>query len=330
MFSALFSHTASTYIRHLSGVALSLAAATGAIAQAFPDRPIKIIVPFAPGGGNDAIGRAVGTQLSSSLGVPVVIENKEGAGGMIGVAAGVKSRGDGYTLTLISNSYAVNPALYKLGFNAIEDITPIGMISRGPLLLVAPTALPATTPQQLVNLAKTKSGGLSYASSGIGGISHLATELFLRESKITMTHVPYRGTSPALLDTAAGRTELFFSTPGAAMSYVKDGRLKVLAQTLPDTWSEMPSIPTLRQAGLPNYQVVIWYGLIAPKGVPPAIQQKLNAALNAAITNPEVERHLKMEGNQAISGTSEQLLDQIKTEMNTWRKVVSDAQIKVN
>lgn len=311
--------------------AIGVGLGASVLAQGFPDRPIKIIVPFAPGGGNDAIGRAVGQQMGNALGVPVVIENKEGAGGMIGVAAGLKSRNDGYTLTLISNSYTVNAALYKLGFDPVEDITPIGLISRGPLLVVTPRALPVSSAQQLVSLAKTKGEGLSYASSGIGGISHLATEMFLNEAGIRMTHVPYRGTSPALVDTAAGRTEVFFSTPGAVLPYLKDGRLKVLAQTLPTTWSEMPAVPTLREAvGVPDYQVVIWYALIAPKGLPREVQQKLNAALNGAVVNADVERHLKMEGNQAFSGSPEQLMKQIKTEMGTWQKVVVDAKVKAN
>lgn len=305
-------------------------AVTSARAGTYPDHAIKIIVPFAPGGGNDTVSRTVGAQLSKSLGVPVVIENKEGAGGMIGVAAGVRAPADGYTLTLISNSYAVNPSLQKVSFDPVGDITPIGMIARGPLLITTSSSVPAANLQQLIGLARSKGGSMSFASSGMGGISHLATELFLKDAGIKMSHVPYRGTSPALLDTLAGRTDVFFSTPAAALPYIKEGRLKALAQTLPGSWPEMPSLPTVQQAGLPNYQVVIWYGLIAPKGVPREVQQRLNAALNAAITQPEVTRQLKSEGNESATGTPEQLMQQIRTELGTWQKVVSDAHITVN
>ena len=317
--------------RCLVAAAMACAGAfTPALAAPYPDHEIKIIIPFAPGGGNDAVGRVVGKLLSESLAVPVVIENKEGAGGMIGVAAGVKSRADGYTLTLISNSYAVNASLYKIAFDAANDITPIGLIARGPLLIVAASDLPASNVPQLIALAKAKNGTLTFASSGVGGISHLATELFLKDANIKMSHVPYRGTSPALVDTLAGRTDVFFSTAGAAMPYIKNGRLKVLAQTLPASWPDMPAVPTVAQAGLPNYQVVIWYGLIAPKGLPADVRQRLNTALNAAITQPEVERQLKTEGNQSATGTPEQLMQQIKTEMGVWKKVVSEAHIKVD
>jgi tripartite-type tricarboxylate transporter receptor subunit TctC len=317
--------------RRLMAAVMACAAATApALAAPYPDHDIKIIVPFAPGGGNDALGRVVAKLLSESLKVPVVVENKEGAGGKIGVEAAVKSRPDGYTLLLVSNSYAVNAALYKLPFDSVRDITPIGMIARGPLLLVTASETPVSVLQQLIALAKAKDGTLTYASSGVGGISHLATELFLKDANVRMSHVPYRGTSPALLDTLAGRTVLFFSTSGAALPYIKNGRLKVLAQTLPTSWSEMPSVPTVAQAGLPNYQVALWYGVIAPKGLPAEVRQRLNTALNAAIAQPEVERQIKSEGNQASTGTPDQFLKQISTEIGAWQKVVAEAHIKVD
>lgn len=317
--------------RHLLAIAAACAGASSVLAAPYPDHDIKIIVPFAPGGGNDALGRVVAKLLGESLKVPVVVENKEGAGGKIGVEAGVKSRADGYTLILISNSYAVNAALYQLPFDSARDITPIGMIARGPLLLAVASATPVNNLQQLIALAKEKGGTLTYASSGVGGISHLATELFLNEANIKMSHVPYRGTSPALLDTLAGRTVLFFSTAGAALPYVKNGRLKLLAQTLPVSWSEMPSVPTVAQAaGLPNYEVALWYGVIAPKGLPADVQRRLNSELNAAISKPEVERQIRSEGNQASTGTPEQFLKQINAEIGSWKKVVADAHVKVD
>lgn len=318
--------------RVLAIAALSIAAALAASAPAqaaYPDHQIKLIIPFAPGGGNDAVGRVIGKLLTESLGQPVVVENMVGAGGKIGTAYGIRAKPDGYTLTLISNSYAVNASLYQLPFDSVKDMTPIGMIAHGPFLVTTSSKLPVNSLAELIALAKSKQGSLSFASSGVGGISHLATELFMMDAGIKMAHVPYRGTGPAVMDTLAGRTDVFFSTPGAAIPYIKDGRLKVLAQTLPERWPDMPALPSVAQAGVPGYQVVIWYGLIAPKGLPQDVQQKLNQALNAAIVKPEVAQQLTMEGDQASPGTPEQLRTQIQTEVGAWQKVVSEAHIKV-
>ena len=248
----------------LLGAAASVAGPAAAQTGPYPNKPIKLIVPFAPGGGNDAIARSLGRRLGESLGQPVVIENRAGAGGKLGVEMGVRAEADGYTLTLISNSYAVNPSLYELKFDPLTDITPIGMIARAPLIITVPSALPVKTMSDLIQLAKTKEGGLTYASSGQGGISHLATELFLSTAGIHMTHVPYRGTSPALTGAVAGQTDVFFSTAGPAFPYLQNGRLRALAQTLPKRIQADPSIPTVGEAGLPGYEVVVWYGLIAP------------------------------------------------------------------
>ncbi|WP_233146196.1 tripartite tricarboxylate transporter substrate binding protein [Pigmentiphaga sp. NML080357] len=302
----------------------------GAQAAGYPAKPIKLIVPFAPGGGNDAIARTLGRRLGESLGQPVVIENRAGAGGKLGVETGVKAEPDGYTLTLISNSYAVNPSLYPIKFDPVKDIVPIGMIARGPLLISVPTSLPVANLSDLIQLAKSKKGGLTYASSGQGGISHLATELFLKAAGIDMTHVPYRGTAPALTDTVAGQTDVFFSTAGAAFPYMKSGRLKVVAETLPKRIQAEPSIPTVAEAGLPGYEVVVWYGLIAPKGLPADIQQRLNKEMNAALALPETVEQLKANGEEPAIGKPEQLMAQIEKELALWKRVVTDAKIQVD
>lgn len=315
----------------LSAMLGTLAAVSWQAAQAadYPTKPIKLIVPFAPGGGNDAIARTLGRRLGDALGQPVVIENRAGAGGKLGVEAGVKADPDGYTLTLISNSYAVNPSLYPIKFDPIKDITPIGMIARGPLLIAVPTTLPVNSLADLIQLAKTRKGGLTYASSGQGGISHLATELFQRAAGIEMTHVPYRGTAPALTDTVAGQTDLFFSTAGAAFPYMKNGRLKVVAETLPKRIQAEPSIPTVAEAGVPGYEVIVWYGLIAPKGLPADIQQRLNKEMNIALALPETVEQLKANGEEPAIGKPEQLMAQIQKELTVWKRVVTDAKIQV-
>ncbi|VCU71034.1 Tripartite tricarboxylate transporter family receptor [Pigmentiphaga humi] len=308
--------------------ALLGAALAAPAAAAYPEKPIKLIVPFAPGGGNDAIARTIGRRIGEALGQPVVIENRAGAGGRLGVDAGVNAEPDGYTLTLISNSYAVNPSLYTIKFDPIKDITPIGMIAQGPLLIAVPASLPVKNLSELIALAKSRKGDMTYASSGQGGISHLATELFLKDAGIEMTHVPYRGTAPALTDTVAGQTNVFFSTAGAAFPYMKNGRLKVLAQTLPKRLVAEPSIPTVNEAGLPGYEVVIWYGLVAPKGLPPAIQQRLNKEMNAALAQPELIEQLKNNGEEPTPGKPEQLASQIAKELAVWKRVVAEAGIR--
>ena len=317
----------------MTTVALGLSALTWhghADAQAYPAKPIKLIVPFAPGGGNDAIARLLGRQLSESLGQPVVIDNRAGAGGRLGVEQGVRAEPDGYTLTLISNSYAANPSLYPIKFDPIKDITPVGMIARAPLLVAVNPKLPAHTLPELIALGKTKAGGLTYASSGQGGISHLATELFMKSAGITMTHVPYKGTSPALTDTVAGLTDVFFSTPGAASPYMKNKRLNVLAVTTPKRSAAEPQIPTVGESGLPDYDVTVWYGIIAPKGLDPAIQKQLNQAINTALGGKEVQDHLKTTGEETSPGTPAAFMDQINKEVALWRRVVADARIQVD
>lgn len=311
------------------GVA-AMVCAGGALAQDYPVKPIKLIVPFAPGGGNDAIARLLGRQLSASLGQPVIIDNRAGAGGRLGVEQGLRAEPDGYTLTLISNSYAANPSLYPIKFDPIKDITPIGMIARAPLLVAVNPKLPARNIQELIALAKSRNGAMMFASSGQGGISHLATELFIKSAGVEMTHVPYKGTSPALTDTVAGLTDVFFSTPGAALPYMKAQRLNVLAVTTPKRSKAEPQIPTLMESGLPDYEVTVWYGVIAPKGLPAAIQQRLNQEINASLGSKEVVDHLKTTGEETAPGTPAAFMTQIDKEVSLWRKVVADAKIQVD
>ena len=212
--------------------ALFFAAATvPALAQNYPAKPVRIIVPFAPGGGSDFIGRFIAQRLTDSFGKQVIVENKPGAGGVLGIEQGVKSAPDGYTLVLIASSYTVNPAIYKLSFDPVGDITPIIQLSQGPLLVVVRPSLPAKNLKELIALAKSKPGQINFASSGQGSVIHLATELFDTMAGFQMNHIPYKGTGPALTDTIGGQTDVFFSSTATAMPHVQAGKLRALAVT---------------------------------------------------------------------------------------------------
>lgn len=319
--------------RKLLCAALAVAAMAGPLqaaqAEDFPSKPIKLIVPFAAGGGNDGIARLLGQLLSDDLKQPVVVENRPGAGGKLGVEQGLRAEPDGYTLTLISNSYSVNPSLYQLPFDPVADMTPIGMIARAPFFVSVHPDVPANTLSELVELARSKPGELTYASSGTGGISHLAMEAFLKAAGISMTHVPYKGSAPALTDTVSGQVDAMLTTAGSTLPYRKDQRLKVLAVTLPERVSSAPDLPTVREAGVP-YDVTVWYGLIAPKGVAPAIQARLNAAVNAAVVRVDMVERLQTTGEEAAPGTPAAFREQIVNEISIWRKVVREAGVSVN
>lgn len=299
-------------------------------AQEYPNKPIKMIIPFAPGGGNDAIGRLIAKNLSDQLGQPIIVDNRAGAGGRLGVEAGVKSDPDGYTITLISNSYAANASLFKINFDPIQDITPIGLIAKTPLLVAVNKDIPVSNIKELIDYAKTQPKKLSYASSGMGGISHLSTELFLKSAGIEMVHVPYKGTSPALTDIVGGVTDIFFSTSGAASQYLKTKKIKVIAVTTMHRSQLEPDIPTISESGLPGYAVTVWYGLIGPKNLPSSILQKLNTSLRIAIEDKKTLELFKTTGDEAAPSSPEEFKTIMDDEINQWRKVVLQSNIKVD
>jgi tripartite-type tricarboxylate transporter receptor subunit TctC len=320
----------STFLILASFLIAIASSAFNAVAQDYPVRPIKLIVPFAPGGGNDAIARFIARNLSSSLGQPVVVDNRAGAGGRTGVESGVKAEPDGYTLTLISNSYAANPSLYAINFDPINDISAIGMIAKTPLLVAIRSDLPVKNVAELIAFAKSSPHPLSYASSGLGGISHLSTELFIKSAGIEMTHIPYKGTSPALTDLVGHVTDVFFSTTGAASPYMKAKKIRVLAVTTSKRSVAEPDIPTVSESGLSGYEVTVWYGLIAPKNLNPNVIQLLNKHLNTALTDPKTLELFKTTGDEATPTTPAEFKKQIDFEVNLWRKVVASSKIKLD
>ncbi len=310
-------------------VPLSICAVTQTWGQAYPTKPIRIIVPFAPGGGTDFIARVAAHKLSEVLGQQAIVENRAGAGGTLGAEVGAKAPPDGYTYTLISGSYAVNPSLYKLNFDPVNDITPVIQMSQGPFLVVVHPSLPVKGIKDLIALAKAKPGSLNYASSGQGSITHLATALFTDMAGIQMVHVPYKGTSPAITDTIAGQTQVLFGSVAAALPQMRNGRFKGIAVTTPKRIEAAPEIPTVSESGLKGYEVTLWHGMIAPKGLPKPILDRVNGELNKILQNKDMQDKLAGDGVSAAGGTPEQFAAYIKREIETWRKVVQKAGVKV-
>ena len=308
----------------LTGTAIS----DVATAQTYPTKSVRIIAPFAPGGGTDFIARVAAQKLTEGLGQQFIVDNRPGAGGSIGAEQGAKAPPDGYTLTLIAGSYSVNPSMFKLAFDPVNDITPIIQLSQGPLLIVSHPTLPAKTAKDLIALGKSKPGNLLYASSGQGSIVHLATELFADMAGIKMTHVPYKGTGPAIVDTIAGQTQLLWGSIAPVTPFVKQGKLKPIAVTTMKRVEAFKDVPTVNESGLKGYDVVLWHGLVGPKNLPRPIVDRLNGELNKILKNKDMQDKLAGDGVSAAGGTPEQFGSIIKKDIDMWRKVVQKAGVK--
>jgi tripartite-type tricarboxylate transporter receptor subunit TctC len=309
-------------------VAVALAVAGGAYAQNYPTKSIRIIAPFAPGGGTDFIARVAAQKMTEALGQQVIVDNRPGAGGSLGAELGTKAPPDGYTYTLIAGSYAVNPSLYKLHFDPVADITPVIQLSQGPFLIVCHPALPIKNIKELIALAKSKPNGLIYASSGQGSIVHLATELFADMAGIKMIHVPYKGTGPALTDTISGQTQLLWGSIATTLPQVKNGRLRSIAVSTAKRIEALPQVPTVDESGLKGYDTILWHGLIAPKALPRPILDRVNGELNKILKQKEMQDKLAGDGVTAAGGTPEQFGALIKKDIDTWHRVVQKAGVK--
>ena len=317
-------------MRILLVFALLALAAGLAQSQQYPTKPVRIIAPFAPGGGTDFIARLIAQKLTERLGPQVIVENKPGAGGNLGAEFAVKSAPDGYTLLLVAGSYTVNPSLYKLSFDPVSDVTPLIQLSQGPFVVAVHPSVPANNLKELIELARRQPDKLSYASAGSGSITHLASELFLDMAKIKIVHIPYKGTGPALNDTIAGSTQLIFGSVSTTLQFIKSGRLRGLAVTTPRRISALPDLPTVAEAGVPGYEVVLWHGLVAPKGVPRPIVDRLNREANEVLKAKDMGDLLATDGVAPAGGTPGQFRAVIKADIERWRGVVKQANIKVD
>ena len=297
-------------------------------AQQYPSRPVRIIVPFSPGGGTDFIARMIAAKLSSNLGQQFIIDNRLGAGSTIGTEFALKSPPDGYTLLLTSGSYTVASSLYKLKYDPIKDMAPIIQPDDGPFIMAVHPSLPVKTVKQFVALAKSKPGQINYASSGQGSISHLATELFAMNSGISLTHVPYKGTGQSVIDTIAGHNQFLLAAVASAMPHIKSERLRAIAATSGARLPALPNLPTVRESGY-DYEVSNWHGLMGPKGMPPAVVEKLNSEINKIIKDPDFSQKIAGEGLVPVGGTPERLLKLLNDEIANWAKVIERAGIKI-
>jgi len=288
-----------------------------------------LIVPFAPGGGSDLIGRLIAQKLSERIGQQVLVENKPGAGGNLGAELAVRAAPDGYTLLLIAGSYTVNPSLYKLSWDSANDITPIVQLSQGPFVLVVHPSVPARSLSEFIELARKQPDRFSCATAGSGSVTHLAAELFLDMARIKSVHVPYKGTGPALNDVMAGNVQWMLGGVATSLQYVKAGRLRALAVSTEKRIGAAPEVPTAQEAGLPGYEVVLWHGLVAPRGLAKPVLDRLNATANEALKGRDTTDLLASDGVVPAGGTSAQFAALIKSDIERWRKVVQRANVRV-
>ncbi len=313
-----------------AAIAIASLAPLGAHAQAWPNRPLKLVVPFAPGGSNDNIARVLASKLSSRLGQPVVVENKGGGGGTLGTDFVAKSAPDGNTLLLVSASITTNAASgKKLPYDPVRDLQPIGRVAASPFAIVVAPEVKANTLKEFIELARAKPRTINYGSAGIGGMNHLGTELFASAAKTEMVHVPYRGISLAFTDLMGGNLQMLLPSLAAATQQIKAGKMKGLAVTSAQRSPQAPDLPTASEAGLPGFTLEVWFGLMAPAGLPPAIVKRLNDELNVILAMADVKELLAREGATAQPGTPDDLGTLIKTDLARWSKLIKDNNIQV-
>lgn len=308
----------------------TLSAAAIAQESSYPSRPIRFIVPFAAGGGADIVARLIGVRMTEGMGVQLVIDNRAGASSTVGDTLGARATPDGYTINLVTTSYAVNPSFYKsLQFHPIEGVSPISLIGTSPLLAVIHPALPIKTIKDLIGHAKAHPGKLNYASTGHGGLVHLYVELFKQMTGIDMVHIPYKGTGPALNEIIAGQTQFFLGSNVATVPHVKSGRLRALAVTTAQRSRAMPDLPTVAEAGVPGFAAVHWFAVLGPGGLPGGIVSRLNSELRRVIALPDVAAGMETAGLEPVHSTPSALRDHIQKEVGKFARIVKEANIRL-
>ena len=322
-------------LNHLAHAALITAAVLATPAthaqQQWPDRPIRFVVPYPPGGGTDVIARIVQERFQRELGQPIIIENRGGAAGSLGTDVVAKAASDGYTVLFTLSSHTINPSIYpKLPFNTVKDFEPVGTVASLPQILVANLQLPVANVAELIALAKAKPDSLSFASVGNGSPGHLAGELFKLRTGTKMTHIPYRGGGPAVTDVMGGQVPLLWVSIPAAAQFVKTGKLKALAVSTKKRSAAFPDVPTMQEAGVADFEVDSWYAMFVPAKTPKAIIDKLNAALNTIVREPNIRDKLLAQGSEGVGGTPQALGKIVDVELVKWAKLAKDANIRAD
>lgn len=309
----------------------ALAMPLSALAQSFPAKPVRLIVAFPPGGTNDIVARSVAQRLSERLGQQMVVENRPGANGALGAEVAAKSAPDGYTLFIAAVNHVVLPSLFpKLGYDIERDFTPVVLLATVPIVVTVHPSLPVKSVADLIALAKAKPGVLNYASSGNGGGTHLAGELFKMQAGVNLTHVPYKGSGPAMTDLIGGQVQLMFADLPAATGQIEAGKLRALAVGSPRPSALVPDLPTVSASGLPGYEAYTWVGIMAPAGTPREIVLRLNAEAVAALGRQDLKDALAAQGAEAAPGTPGQFGAHVKTELAKWAQVVKTAGIRAD
>ena len=315
----------------LVGAVTGLAAAPGMSYAAYPDKPIRLVVPFPPGGATDVIGRVIGQKLGVALGQPVIVDNRNGAGGNIGADAVAKAAPDGYTILLGAiTSHSIMSTLEKatIKYNFEKDLVPVSIVGSVPLVFVVNPSVPAKTLKELIAYAKSKPGEMSFASSGAGGPQRMAGELFKRSAGIDMIHIPYKGSGPALVDLIGGQVLTMVETVPAALPHIKSGKLRALAVTTPQRIAMLPDVPSTAEAGMPGFEVTSLFGVMVPAGTPKEIINRLNAEITKMLLLPDVKAQLLGQGAFTVTTTPEQAATRVHQEVAKWATVIKDADVK--
>jgi tripartite-type tricarboxylate transporter receptor subunit TctC len=299
-----------------------------AAAQSYPSKPVRLIVPFPPGGSNDVVGRMIAAQLSTRLDKPVIVDNQGGAGGLIGTEMAARSQPDGYTLLLISVAYAFIPAIYKLPYDPATAFAPVAILGAGPVVIAVTSKLPVGSLKELIALAKEKPGELNYATAGVGSFQHLASELFKLQAGVDIVHIPFKGGGPAMIDVIAGNTQITIASLIQTLPQIKAGKLKALGVGSANRIPALPDLPTISEAGVPGYEATNWWGIVVPAGTPRSVIDRLHQDLTVVVASPETKKRFEAEGSEPLSMSPDEFGRFIAAETVKWARVVKDAGIR--